>query len=318
MRLVALLLMVAAGCAPRSPLQCSELTDEQLDALPAKLSSTGLYADVGSETLADGVMSYEPAFELWSDGAVKRRWLWLPPNTQIDTSNVDDWRFPRGTKVWKEFVRDGVRIETRLIQKIGDGHAREDWANMAYLWRADRSDAHAVVEGVIDANGTSHNVPAAIECQGCHGGRKSWLLGISAIQLARDAPPEMRLSDPPNAPLSVPGNETERLALGYLHANCGNCHNSNRPPQDEKRCLDPEASLDLWLEVDALDSPEATNTYRTMGPWVSPGDPEGSDLLARVKSRRFGFRWQGMPILGSEKVDHAAVELLEEWIQEMK
>lgn len=333
MSLVRFLLMLsgmsaAMGCAPRSPLQCSELTEEQLDALPSQLSSTGLFSDVDSETLADGVMPYAPEFELWSDGAVKRRWLWLPPGTQIDTSSLDDWRFPRGTKVWKEFVRDGVRVETRLIQKIGDGHGREDWANMAYLWKHDRSDAYAVVEGVIDANGTSHNVPAAVECQGCHGGRKSWLLGVSAIQLARAAPPgmidleelELRglLSDPPAAPITVPGDDTERAALGYLHANCGNCHNSNRPPQDEKRCLDPEASLDVWLQTGALDSPGTTNTYRTMGPWVSAGDPESSDLIARVKSRRFGFRWQGMPILGSEKVDHAGVALLEKWIREMQ
>lgn len=318
----------AAGCAPPSPLQCSELTDEQLAALPTKLSSTGLYSDVASETLADGVMPYAPQFELWSDGAVKRRWLWLPPGTSIDTSELDDWRFPRGTKVWKEFVRDGVRIETRLIQKIGDGDGREDWANLAYLWKHDRSDAVAVVEGVIDANGTSHNVPAAVECQGCHGGRKSWLLGVSAVQLAREAPTGMIglaelglagwLSDPPSEPISVPGNDTERAALGYLHANCGNCHNSNRPPQDEKRCLDPEASLDVWLQTGSLDSPEATNTYRTMSPWVSAGDPDESDLIARVESRRFGFRWQGMPIMGSELVDHAGVALLRKWIAEIQ
>jgi hypothetical protein len=316
------------ACAPRSPLQCSELTEEQLDALPTDLSSTGLYSDVAAEKLADGVLWFEPEFELWSDGAVKRRWLWLPPGTRIDTSNLDDWRFPRGTKVWKEFARDGVRIETRLIQKIGDGDGREDWANMAYLWKPDRSDALAVVEGVIDAHGTSHNVPAAIECQGCHGGRKSWLLGVSAVQLARDAPPGMVgleelglggwLSDPPSEPITVPGNDTERAALGYLHANCGNCHNSNRPQKDENRCLDPEASLDVWLQTGTLESPGATNTYRTMSPWVSAGNPEESDLIARMKSRRFGFRWQGMPIMGSEQVDYTAVALLEKWILELQ
>jgi len=317
-----------AACVPDSPLRCGELTREQLQALPSQLSETGLYTDVEADTLADGVTPFEPGFELWSDGAVKRRWLWLPPGTQIDTSNLDDWRFPRGTKVWKEFVRDGARIETRLIQKIGDGDEQEDWVNMAYLWRRDGADADAVVEGVIDAHGTPHNVPAAIECQGCHGGRKSWLLGVSAVQLAQDAAPgmldldELRsrgwLSAPPSQPIAIPGNEIERAALGYLHANCGSCHNSNRPPREEQRCLDPEVSLDVWLQTEALETPQTTNTYRTMSPWVRAGNPDASELIARVKSRSVGFGSKGMPILGTEQVDHDAVVLLEQWIAEMK
>ena len=40
-----------------------------------------------------------PRYPLWSDGAEKQRYLSLPPGTQIDTSNMDDWKFPVGTRV---------------------------------------------------------------------------------------------------------------------------------------------------------------------------------------------------------------------------
>ena len=54
------------------------------------------------------------AFSLLSaevvDRAAKRRWIQLPEGATIDTSDMDYWQFPVGTKLWKEFVRDGVRV----------------------------------------------------------------------------------------------------------------------------------------------------------------------------------------------------------------
>src|SRR5690349_12344978 len=68
---------------------------------PTNLSETGLYADFPSRTLAAGVIRYSPRFELWSDGADKARFLLLPAGTTIDTSDMDNWVFPVGTKAWK-------------------------------------------------------------------------------------------------------------------------------------------------------------------------------------------------------------------------
>ncbi len=42
---------------------------------PDELRCTGLYADWASRTIAPGVMYFDPAFKLWSDGAAKRRWI---------------------------------------------------------------------------------------------------------------------------------------------------------------------------------------------------------------------------------------------------
>src|SRR5688572_13616865 len=100
------------GCQPYR--LCDPVDDAAVSELPERLSASGLYSGPATESLAPDVRSFRPRFELWSDGASKRRFIWLPPGTQIETSDMDEWQFPVGTKLWKEFTRDGVRVETRL------------------------------------------------------------------------------------------------------------------------------------------------------------------------------------------------------------
>jgi hypothetical protein len=59
---------------------------------PTLLSETGLYADAAADVLADGVRPFEPKYALWSDGSVKRRWVYIPPCSQIDTTDPDYWQ----------------------------------------------------------------------------------------------------------------------------------------------------------------------------------------------------------------------------------
>ena len=148
---------------------CETADLEALATLPDRLSETGV----------DGpdVIAYVPQFELWSDGATKRRWFQLPADQPIDTSAPDSWSFPVGTRVWKEFSRDGVRIETRILSKTAPGV--RGWAALSYVWNRDESEAFAEPVGRLRAGGTDHNVPAAGECAACHGGRKQ--LGPRAL-----------------------------------------------------------------------------------------------------------------------------------------
>src|SRR5262245_46399422 len=56
-------------------------------------------------------------YSLWSDGATKTRWVYLPPGTSIDARNDDNWEFPVGTRFWKEFAFNGRKVETRMLWK---------------------------------------------------------------------------------------------------------------------------------------------------------------------------------------------------------
>jgi hypothetical protein len=323
-------LALTAGTGCQRYWVCDEQSPSRTEQLPERLSETGLYVDLAAGTLAPGVRPYRPQFALWSDGAEKRRWISLPDEGVIDTSDMDDWRFPKGTKLWKEFSITGSRVETRLLYK--SGASDDDWIALSYVWNEAQTDAVAAPWGAIDVRG-GHDVPAAGECTACHGGRKGRVLGFSAIQLASAAEPapnadgpaaidlaglisEQRLSEPPREPIELPGNPVERAALGYLHANCSHCHNQDRPAADGARCFDPKKPYDFTLSASALASPPSTPVYRTaIGSAFEPGNPDGSRAI-ELMSRRGMFKQ--MPPLATEQVDSAAVANLRLWVQELQ
>jgi hypothetical protein len=150
-----------------------------------------------------------------------------------------------------------------------------------------------------DVHGTQHDVPSATACRACHDGRRSRVLGYSALQLDRT--------------LEVPGDPVEQAALGYLHANCSHCHNQDRPPRGDARCYDPDNGLDFRLSTSRLASVDETPTYTTaVGAVIEPGRP-GDSRLFELVSRRGGALQ--MPPLGTEIVDDTATRLLAAWIE---
>ncbi len=106
--------IVCLACDPRV---CAD-QQRRASTLPERLSETGLFADVGQQQLAPRVFAYTPAFALWSDGAEKRRWVFVPAGAQVDTRDPDAWQFPEGTKLWKEFSHQGVRLETPCCRRL--------------------------------------------------------------------------------------------------------------------------------------------------------------------------------------------------------
>lgn len=315
----ALLTLGLGGCSRYW--ECDPPNATRLEQLPPKLSKTGLFAEGSQSQLAAGVREYAPRFQLWSDGAAKRRFIRLPAGTRIDTSDMDNWAFPVGTQLWKEFSVDGRRVETRLLRKIGPGV--EDWATQAYVWQADGSDAVATPRGASNVLGSEHDVPAAGECLACHGGRKSFALGFSAVQLAYAAEPgrldlEALVREglvtraPDSTHLELPGDATAQAALGYVHANCGHCHNQDRPAAASSRCYDPDNSLDFWLQIGRLGDVGQTPTYQSgRGFAFEPGEPDRSRMIELMSDR--GFLRQ-MPPLGTEHVDQKGLASVREWI----
>lgn len=293
-------------------------------AYPERLSQTGLYSEITTETLASGVAAFAPRFPLWSDNASKRRWVSLPEGGVIDNTDPDFWVYPVGTKLWKEFTSGGTRVETRLLEKTAQG-----WTMIAYLWQPDQLDAVAVPDGAMDALGTTHDVPTAAQCGQCHNNLPDRVLGFTGIQLAH-AETEVsleglgdagRLSVPNVAAPVVPGDGVAQAALGYLHANCGMCHN---PRSSTFFRVD----MELWLTQANLDSVEGTRTYQTtvgVAPFegippgatarIAPGDPQHSALVGRMRSRETSV---SMPPVGTEVVDDAGVQAVEAWISSLQ
>jgi hypothetical protein len=122
---------------------------------------------------------------------------------------------------------------------------------------------------------------------------------------------------PPTGRLDLNADAGARAALGYLHANCGHCHNQQRPPRSGPRCFDPENKLDFLLRTGELGAVTDTAAYRTaVGDAIKPGDPDGSPVVKRMSSRsRFP---PGMPPLATELVDDQGVAAVRAWIQGLR
>jgi hypothetical protein len=312
---------------------------------PANLVDTGLYCDIGAHILAPGVRYYRPRFELWSDGAEKTRWVSLPAGQQINTTDPDHWSFPVGTKFWKEFKYLGKRVETRIIARFGAGEA--DWYFAAYQWNAAETEATlAPYSGVVDAapivagaEPPMHDIPGVPDCQNCHTKLPERILSFGAIQLSHSLGGETiatlvqqdLLSAPPSDHngYTVPGDDVDQTALGYLHANCGNCHNATgvvRPTPFRLRLL---VGTNSSGAIGAGATVESTDAYQTAVdvPHGWAGAPADAGLVYRIQSghaetseimARTGMRGLGqMPPIATKIVDTSGRAHLAAWINRL-
>ncbi len=297
---------------------------------PALLSQTGLYADFAARKLSPDLVPFEPRYPFWTDGIEKTRYLHLPPGTKIDTSRMDHWVFPKGTKAFKEFRVGGKLVETRLLMKVKDEASRNfAWFEAPYVWRADGSDADRVLDGLPDALGTGHAIPEQADCRNCHGDVVDVLLGVSAIQLSDPVKnPNAalwaagRLTHQPPAGIEVPGTGNVKATLAYLHANCGHCHN------DEAVKLATQTKMRLRLLL-SQKTPEDTGLFTTtvgtrmvhVAPDVTDvvvkGDPDHSGLYVRM-GYRGGSETGAMPPSGTQIVDTAGRALVRQFIADWK
>jgi hypothetical protein len=264
---------------------------------PSHLECTGLYGDFSAKSIDPSNKQYTPGLALWSDGAIKTRWVHLPAGQTIDVSDPDEWQFPVGTKFFKEFVVGGKRVETRMWWKVGMAH---DWVRVTYQWSADGTTTATRLDtgfggpppdaggatGVIDDGttdggldgATNYEIPSVQKCAFCHDGRADKILGFEAVTLGVSGASGVTLrsleSDgllamadggvttlPDTLTIPEDGTGLAAEALGWLHANCGvACHN----PQNLVRGVCP-STMYLRLGVNELAPPDGgTATVRAL------------------------------------------------------
>ncbi|HTY36332.1 MAG TPA: hypothetical protein VMH23_04425, partial [Bacteroidota bacterium] len=299
-----------------------------------------------SKTIAAANLKFSPQYPLWSDGAKKKRWIYIPPGKSIDAKNANDWVFPVGTKFWKEFTF-GKRVETRFLAKVAKG----SWQFAAYAWNDDESEAFLVPETGLPNHaeivpGILHNIPGVADCKSCHEGQgRDVVLGFNALQLSTDrdpnAPhaesfspdmlnlknladrrllvhlPKQFLDQPPAISASSP---RARAALGYLSANCGGCHNTKDPLSTVGMFLKRSIGIGSDSAASEMQSvighrskyqiPELAldQSYR-----ILPGDVSKSVIVYRMSTRN---PYRQMPPLGTKIIDSAALDLITTWIKE--
>ena len=172
--------------------------------LPTLLSQTGAYSDTPNRVPAAGLIPYQPNTPLWSDNAVKSRYLAVPntggpltPDQQIAFLPTNSWTFPAGTVFVKNFdlvvnqtnasvpVR---RLETRLLVRDINGTVY----GVTYKWRPDNSDADLLTTSsneviqITNAAGVTAQTwyyPSPADCLTCHTPVANYVLGVNTRQL---------------------------------------------------------------------------------------------------------------------------------------
>lgn len=220
---------------------------------PALLSQTGLFDDVATLSPAEGVIEYEVNAPLWSDGALKRRFIALPAGETIEFSARGEWDFPVGTALVKHFeLQTGAsttRIETRVFLRQQD-----DWLGFTYWWDGS-GDAVLLTRALTldvawDDGGPMQqtwNIPSPGDCLGCHALASGRVLGVRTGQLNRPDPMGQdqlerwscrdlfRYRIGPSSDFEVwpPADDlaadVQTRARAHLASNCAICHQPGTP-----------------------------------------------------------------------------------------
>jgi uncharacterized repeat protein (TIGR03806 family) len=347
-----LALLVLAVCASAAAQGPAGVNDAAVLARnpPAVLSAYRFFRDAGAREPNARVTPYDLNTQLYSDGALKFRYVYIPEGQQARYSADDVFDFPVGTVLIKTFVfaadmrqsTENVRfLETRLLIRREAG-----WIALPYVWNEEQTEARLSVVGASvpvsftneagQAIALDWAVPNVNQCAGCHareGGNAVLPLGPSARNLNRDVVyatgeqnqlhywfdaglldglPASRGPRVPNAYDASDGTLEDR-ARAYLDVNCAHCHNPQGPAHT--------SGLDLrWSQSDpalwgVLKRPVAAGRGSAGLEFsIEPGHPERSILIHRMQSTDPGVM---MPELGRQLVDERAVALMRAWIAGM-
>lgn len=294
--------------------------------IPSQLSATGCVNAANPTQPATGLIPYAPNAPFFSDGAVKNRWLALPDGQRITIDANDDFDFPNGSVLMKNFTLGGALIETRLFMRHNDGA----WAGYTYEWNSGATEATRVIGGKsVQVSGQTWDFPSEAQCLQCHTAAAGRTLGLEIGQLngnfgyatGRTANQlttlnEISMLTPAltQAPAQLPviPDPFGAAALGlraraWLHTNCANCHQPGGGSQ---------STMDLRFTT-ALAATGACDVAPTLGDLgisnprlVAPGSAARSVVIARVNRTGTG----AMPPLARHLIDTAGVQLLTDWV----
>lgn len=295
------------------------------------------------------VIPYEPASSLFTDYALKKRYIWMPPGAQA-TYNSDGTilNFPVGSVLIKTFYYNTVQpgnttkiIETRLMVRKADG-----WKFYEYLWNDAQTDANlvsgndfinggSVAISITKPNGQPENIqyriPSESECFSCHKineintpiGVKPQNLNVNYTYSEGSKNQLQKLVDqgylsafPSNVATTVNYRDTskslELRARSYLDANCAHCH------QNLGRCDYRAIRLGFAETANATSVGICVDADEMLSPilqkLITPGNINKSVLYYRQDTNVESER---MPLLGRTVRHDEGLLVLEQWINSL-
>ncbi len=294
---------------------------------------------------ADGVIEYAPASSLFTDYALKKRFIWMPQGTSASYVNDGDiLDLPVGAALIKNFYYEHVLpgdatriIETRVMIRKSGG-----WIFAEYVWNEEQTEATLHMTGDYvnlswvqdgETKSTDYRIPSETECLICHKQNEQPIpIGIKPQNLNHS----FAYSDGTENQLqkliavgylqnNLPGNiystvdyhdETQDLELrlrSYLDINCAHCHSEGRHCDYRPMRLaygETTTKINMGLCVEPDEFINSTLTYI-----ITPSNISRSVMHFRLNSTEENMR---MPLLGRTLVHEEGVQLLEDWINSIE
>ena len=302
---------------------------------PDRLSDTGCVNALDPSVPAGELIPYEVSSPLWSDAALKERYIAIPDGETIlpeghclglspsECITAGDWELPIGSVAMKVFRRNGVLLETRLLMRHADG----EWAGYTYVWN-DTQDEAFLADDATPIPGQNWTAPSRAQCMQCHtvatgrtlglesaqlNGNFTYPGGVTANQLDTLEAIGMFTNHPARPePMPDPLDTTQPLearAKAYLHANCGGCHRPGSllgSPMD-LRWTTPFGQMGI---CDAMPS---SGTWPGTHRLLVPLDADRSIISLRPRATDD----TRMPPLGTVDVDEDGMAVVDAWINSL-
>ncbi|SFB55223.1 SO2930 family diheme c-type cytochrome [Algoriphagus aquimarinus] len=314
-----------------------------------RLSTYGFFSgELNQLNPSDEVILYKPASSLFTDYALKSRFIFFPEGKKASlTSN--ELNFPQGTILIKNFYYpvdfrkpDGARriIETRLLINEDNG-----WVAYPYIWNDSQTEAILkVVGGEIEVSFTDYEgkdqvinyiVPNKNQCKTCHNKSETLApIGVKVQHLNNELEfksgkinqlahwtelGKLEGFEGEKAHPAMINYEDKNLplddrAMAYLDINCSHCHSAAGPASTSGLFLTYDQTDPLKLGVNKIPV-AAGNGAGTFDFDIVPGKADESIITHRMNSTEVGI---AMPELGRTTVHKEGVQLIKDWINSMK
>jgi glucose/arabinose dehydrogenase len=309
--------------------------------LPLTLREVGAFTDLRALRTDTNFIPFDVTSPLWSDGAIKQRWVDLSRvkgKVRFNESNA--WTFPEGAVFLKHFeleLTNGVaasrrRVETRVLVKTSD-----DIYGLTYRWGDSLTNAYLVPpEGtndlfVVHDGGILRtqvwNYPTWDQCRTCHNKEAGFVLGFRTHQLNRIVERNGRMTNQ-LAWLAAQGLFTSKAEVqperlrhlaaldetvaplqfrvrSYIESNCMHCHlpGGRTAATWDARISTPLAQAHIFNER-AIFYPDPMKI-------IASHDLENSYIYFRANNRVPLFQ---MPPIATTVVDDQFLEVLSKWI----
>jgi uncharacterized repeat protein (TIGR03806 family) len=309
----------------------------------SKLSEYRFFTgELKNQTPQNDVIPYKPASSLFTDYALKKRFVWLPTGKKGSyVSDSEIINLPIGAALIKTFYYENVLpsgnskiLETRVMIKKSDG-----WIFAEYVWNDEQTDAVLKMNGSYIPiswtqdgveKSTSYRIPSETECLICHkSNNKAIPIGIkpqnlntqysystgNANQLQYWISKGILDNNIPTEIVSavdyMDESQTLKMRLrSYLDINCAHCHRENSHCDYRPIRLafsETNESINMGVCV----SPDE-NINPTLVHIIAPGNISKSAMYFRLNSTDESNR---MPLLGRTLVHQEGVNLLKNYIQ---